>query len=185
MAVCLDKLKEEVGDALQIQWRSYLLRPQPEPKPLERFRKYTQSWMRPAGAEDAGEFRVWATDEEPPSHSIPPAVAVKASERQDGFDGFHRAMMRAYFYENRNVTARTTILEVAHACSLDMPRFQADLDDPALERAVLADHHDALRSGVTAVPTVIVNDGMVLPGAQPIDLYRRVVAKAEQLRTPA
>ena len=32
---------------------------------------------------DAGEFRVWATDEDPPSHSIPPAIAVKAAQRQE------------------------------------------------------------------------------------------------------
>src|SRR5882672_5018991 len=66
------RIEEEFGDAVRVEWRAFLLRPAPEPgRTLERFRDYTRSWLRPAGEPDAPEFRTWASDEGPPSHSIP------------------------------------------------------------------------------------------------------------------
>ena len=48
-AVRLQRIEEEFGDAVQVEWRSYLLRPNPVARrDLERFRAYTQSWLRPA-----------------------------------------------------------------------------------------------------------------------------------------
>ena len=109
-------------------WKSFLLRPYPSDKPLEKFRRYTESWKVPASQPDAGEFRVWSTDEAPPSHSVPPNVAVKAAATQGRFDLYHLALMRAYFFENRNVTDTATLLDVAAACDLDLVRFEADLE---------------------------------------------------------
>lgn len=65
----LERPQDDLGDSVQLElvWKSFLLRPYPEPKPIERFRRYTESWMRPAGQAAAGEFRVWSTDEDPPS----------------------------------------------------------------------------------------------------------------------
>ena len=65
---------------IEIEWRSYLLRPGRRPKPrneleaaqqLEKFRHYARSWARPAGEADAPVFRLWETDASPPSHSPP------------------------------------------------------------------------------------------------------------------
>jgi len=178
--VCLDKVQTEVGDALTIEWRSYLLRPYPEPKPLEAFRRYTKSWMRPAGQEDAGEFRVWQSDAEPPSHSIPPNVAVKAAAAQNAFGPYHMALMHAYFWENRNVTARSTIVEVAKSCGLDVASFERDLDNPALTQAVMDDHHEAMKRAISGVPAVIVNDVFQIPGSQEKAVYLQLVQKARE-----
>ncbi len=55
----LRRLQQEFGEALSIEWRSFLLRPRPDPsRTLEKFRAYTRSWLRPAADEDAPEFRV-------------------------------------------------------------------------------------------------------------------------------
>ena len=76
----LRRIEEEFGDRVQIVWRSFLLRPGPVPgRTLEKFRAYTQSWLRPAADADGGTFRVWQTDAGPPSHSIPPHLAAKAA----------------------------------------------------------------------------------------------------------
>ena len=45
----LDRLAAEVGDQLVIEWRTFLLQPDPRPKPLEKFRAYTRSWFAPDG----------------------------------------------------------------------------------------------------------------------------------------
>ncbi len=144
---------------------------------MEKFVRYTHSWQRPASAPGAPVFRPWSTDAPPPSHSIPPNVAVKAAARQGAFEAYHLALMRAYFEQNRCVTDRATIAAVAGECGLDVPAFLADLDDPALEAEVVADHTEAVEAGVTGVPCVIVNDVFPLPGAQDANVYEQIVAK--------
>ncbi len=176
-AVRLARIKEEFGDIVEIQWKCFLLRPYPEPKSFEKFRRYTQTWMRPAEQPDAGEFRVWSTDAPPPSHSVPPNVAVKAAARQRGFERYHLPLMRAYFYENRDVTDPDTIVAVAEECGLDIDRFLVDLKDESVGREVVADHQEAIERGVTGVPAVVVDDTFPIPGAQDVAFYRHLVHK--------
>lgn len=185
--MCLDQVREDVREIaeLRLEWKSYLLRPHPEPKPLEKFRRYTESWMRPAAQADAGEFRVWATDEDPPSHSVPPAVAVKAAARQGAFDRYHRALMHAYFARNLNVTSLGTIALVARECDLDLERFARDFDDPELAREVVADHNEAIELGISAVPCVVVEGGFQLPGAQERAVYRNIVQRLVSRMSPS
>lgn len=177
--MCLERVQQDVRreTELELQWKSFLLRPRAEPRTLEKFRRYTESWMRPAGQPDAGEFRVWATDEEPPSHSIPPAIAVKASARQGRFETYHRALMHAYFARNLNVTSRENIMLVASECSLDPEVFARDLEDPELLREVVSDHNEAVEMGVSGVPCVVLEGGLLLPGAQERALYRRIIER--------
>lgn len=177
--MCLERVQEEVRDIahLELVWKSFLLRPYVEPKPLEKFRRYTESWMRPAAQPDAGEFRVWATDEEPPSHSIPSAVAVKAAERQGALPRYHRALMHAYFARNLNVSSRRVIEQVALECDLDTEAFARDLEDPALAEQVIADHNEAVGMGISGVPCVVLDGGFLMPGSQERAVYRNVIQK--------
>ncbi|MFT4571965.1 MAG: putative DsbA family dithiol-disulfide isomerase [Hyphomicrobiaceae bacterium] len=176
-AVVLDRLEDEFAGTLTVTWRRYLLRPEAQEKSLERFRGYTESWQRPASAPEAARFRVWSSEEAPPSHSVPPNVAVIAAERQSDGRAFHLALMDAYFWENRNVTARATILDVAKSCDLDMERFERDLDDPTATERVWNDHREAIHRGISSVPTVAVTDDFVIPGAQDANFYRRMIEK--------
>jgi predicted DsbA family dithiol-disulfide isomerase len=187
-AVVLEKVQEDVREFadLHLEWKSYLLRPRPEPKSLDKFRRYTESWMRPASMPDGGEFRVWATDEDPPSHSIPPAIAVKAAARQEearersGLDplpSYHRALMRAYFVRNLNVSARAVLELVARECGLESRQFARDLDDPALAELVIAEHNQAVELGISGVPCVVVGEGFAMPGAQERAVYINVARK--------
>jgi len=184
-AVTLTRLHEEVGDVLSLQWKSFLLRPVAQPKSPEAFRRYTESWMRPAAAADAGEFRTWSSQEAPPSHSIPPALAVKAAARQDAFERYHLALMHAYFAESRNVTEADNILAVARECGLDVARFERDFDDPATLAEVLADHREAVSLEIHGVPCVVV-EGFPLPGAQERAVYENVLVRMlERKKVPA
>lgn len=175
----LERTQHDLRDSVELElvWKSFLLRPYPEPKPLDRFRRYTESWMRPAGQADAGEFRIWATDEDPPSHSIPPNVAVKAAARQGAFDRYHRALMHAYFARNLNVTSLENILLVARECGLDLPRFARDFDDPATTQEVVADHNEAVEMGISGVPCVVVGGGFQMPGAQERAVYKNIIQR--------
>lgn len=181
-SVRLDRLVEEQPD-VQVEWRSYLLRPRPPtaPRDLEAFRAYTDSWRRPAAEPDAGRFRVWQGDAGPPSHSVPAHLVAKAAAAlgPEAFHRMHARLLRAYFEENRDISADATLRALWDELDLPADAF-ARRGDPDLLRAVLAEHEEALRFGATGVPALRAEDSdAVVTGALPMATYRRF---AERLR---
>jgi len=179
-SVRLRRLEDELGGDLEIEWRSYLLRPEPDPRRnLEKFRRYTESWLKPAAETDAGDFRVWATDEGPPSHSVPPHLVAKvaASISSDSFRRMHDRLLRAYFTENRDITNRATLRALWLEVGLPAADFDR-ADDPAFRQTVLDQYDEARSLGVTGVPAVrAANNDTPILGAFPIETYRRWVAR--------
>jgi predicted DsbA family dithiol-disulfide isomerase len=178
----LARLEAELAGELEIEWRAYLLRPEPRPAgaaEFERFVRYTESWRRPAAEPEGGTFRVWESDEGPPSHSVPAHLAAKAARRlgRDAFAALHPRLLRAYFAENRDISARATLRSLWGEAGLPSEAFAA-VDDPALLRETLADHADALDQGVTGVPAArLLGQDALLVGALPLETYRRWMAR--------
>jgi predicted DsbA family dithiol-disulfide isomerase len=176
----LAKLQAELGDALSLEWRSFLLRPRPEPaRDLERFVRYTQSWLRPAAEPDAPRFRVWESTEGPPSHSLPPHLVAKAAAELGAaaFAAVHERLLRGYFEENRDVSRAETLAAIWAEAGLPPERFARSAASELVER-VVAEHREATELGVTGVPAVRVagTDAFVV-GAQPLAVYRRWVER--------
>ncbi len=177
----LRRLQEEFGEHVQITWRSFLLRPRPDPnRTLEKFRAYTQSWQRPASDPDGGTFRVWATDAGPPSHSVPPHLAAKAAASlgPEEFERIHERLLHAYFAENRDITDLETLRAIWNEAGLPEDEFRR-VGDESLLRATADEHNQAIEYGVTGVPAVRMEgrEGLVI-GAQPLELYQRWVKRA-------
>jgi predicted DsbA family dithiol-disulfide isomerase len=178
-------LQEELGDALALEWKSFLLRPRPEEgRDLEKFVRYTQSWLRPASEPDAPRFRVWETTEGPPTHSVPAHLVAKAAARlgADAFERMHRRLLRAYFEENRDVSRTPVLRELWDDLALDPAGFDA-CADPALLRETALQHDEAIELGITGVPAVRVagSDAFVM-GAQPLAVYRRWLLRLRSAR---
>lgn len=173
--VRLQQIGEEFGTRVQFEWRSFLLRPQPDPRrTLEKFRAYTQSWQRVAAEPDAPPFRVWESDAGPPSHSVPPHLAAKAAATlgSDAFDRMHERLMQAYFTENRDITDAETLRALWRELSLPEEAFQRTTD-PALLQETIAQYNEALEHGIDGVPAVRMEgrDGALI-GAQPVETFR-------------
>lgn len=179
-AVRLRRLHDELGDDLEIEWRAFLLRPQPDPtRTLAKFRSYTESWLRPAAEDDAGTFRVWASDCGPPSHSIPPQLVAKAAAAigDDAFQRMHERLFHAYFAENRDITDRDTLRTLWIEVGLAAEAFDGS-EDPAIRQLVIDQHNEAVGIGVTGVPAVRTADNdTAAMGALPIETYRRWVRR--------
>jgi predicted DsbA family dithiol-disulfide isomerase len=175
----LRRLESEHGDALRLEWRSFLLRPHPAPRPREAFVRYTQSWQRPAAEPDAPVLRPWQGEAGPPSHSLPPHVLAKAAARlgRAAFDAVHDRLLAAYFAESRDIGDPSTLRAVWAEAGLAPVAFEASAE-PALEEEVRAEHRAALERGITGVPAVSVagRDAWVL-GAQPLDVLRRWIGR--------
>jgi len=184
-AVRLRRIEAEFGDEVRLDWRAYLLRPRVDPnRTIEQFRAYTRSWLRPAAEPDAGTFRVWEGDAGPPSHSVPPHLVAKAAATlgPDAFDAIHERLLHGYFAENRDITDPDTLYAIWQEAGLPAGAFDR-VEDPALVRAVVDEHNEAARRGVTGVPTVwMVGRDAPLTGAHPIELYRRWIRRTIEER---
>ncbi|HVH07474.1 MAG TPA: DsbA family protein [Myxococcota bacterium] len=178
------RLRADFGARLEIEYRAYLLRPRPrgpgDPDARhERFVAYTESWQRAAGEADAPVFRTWASAEGPPTHSVPAHLAAKAARRlgEDAFAAMHARLLRAYFEESRDISARATQLALWKELGLAAPGFDA-VDDPALLRETLGEHDAALEAGATGVPAaMLAGQDAVLVGALPYESYRRWIER--------
>jgi predicted DsbA family dithiol-disulfide isomerase len=179
--VRLRRIEEEFGGRVQVDWRSFLLRPHPDPqRTLEKFRAYTHSWLRPAAEPDGGTFRVWEGDAGPPSHSVPPHLVAKAAATlgEQAFHRMHERLLHAYFAENRDVTDMATLRSLWCEIGLAEQEFRR-VADPALLQEAIGQHHEAVEAGVTGVPAVRMEgrDGVVI-GAQPLEVYRRWIQRS-------
>lgn len=165
-----------------MRWRSFLLRPYPEARSIEEFRSYTARWERPASLEPRAEFRAWASDAAPPSHSVPSAVAGKVASTfgESSFVDYHRALLRAYFAENRTISDRSVLVAVAGEVGLELDLFSERLDGGyrQIEQEVLQEHNAAIQGGITAVPSVVVGRRYLVTGAVDEEQYRRVISRA-------
>jgi predicted DsbA family dithiol-disulfide isomerase len=182
VATRLASVQRELDGGLELEWRSYLLRPHPQPgRDLEKFRAYTQSWLRVAEDEPRAAFQVWASDVGPPSHSVPAHVIAKAATALGVDEGLRMRdrLFRGYFAENRDISDRATLQALWSEAGLPDAAFPAP-DDPALTRAVLADHDEAQSLGANGVPAVRLSDqDFVLVGAQPEAIYLRWLRRVQ------
>lgn len=87
------------------------------------------------------------------------AIASLAAHRQGAFPCFTRALYATQgdWRRDDHLAFRDRLREAASACRLDLVRFEADLGDLALARAVDADAARARALGVEGTPTLLVN----------------------------
>ncbi len=179
-ATRLGALEREFEGALVLRWKSYLLRPRPEPgRDLEKFRRYTQSWLRAAEEEPGASFQVWSSDEGPPTHSVPAQLVAKAAAELGpaAFASLHAALLRAYFAENRDISNSATLAALWREAGLAEAGL-ARANDPELLQRVIAEHQEAIELGAGGVPAVrLAGSDVAITGAQPTESYRRWIRR--------
>jgi len=178
--VRLEQLVEAVGDKVDIEWRSFLLRPDPEPRDPGKFAEYTKSWERPAGLEPSAGFNTpWSGEHAPPSHSMPSAVAgkVAATFGEDPARAYHQHLLDAYFVQNRTVSETDVLADVAVEAGIDRAEFVQRFDEQwnTFVQEVVDDHNAAINSGISGVPAVVVDGRYLIGGAVDVAEYERAI----------
>ena len=173
-------LQEEFKDKLIVDWRAFMLRPEPSRRRFEDFRAYTRKWQHVASEPDSGRFRAWSTNESPPSHSLPPHIVAKAAARvgPEAFDRIHSDLLHAYFYDNRDISNANTLRQIWDVAGLSASQFEA-VEDPEIRAQVIDEHREALSCGATGAPAFRTSDNdLALTGAHPMHLFRRWINRA-------
>lgn len=167
-------------------WKAFLLRTESKATNQEKFVAYTESWLRPASVEPGAEFTVWSTDEPQPISSVPAHVAAKSVALTDpaASDAFHHRLLRAYFTENRTISDWAVLSDLAADVGLDRDEFLSFSAERerALAEEVIAEHNEAVQQGITAVPTMVIDEVLPVQGAQEVDTIARWIERLLERR---
>jgi protein-disulfide isomerase len=107
--------------------------------------------------------------------SIDAAVAARAAGEQGRYFEFAEALFAAAPEKGHPDLPEEALVGFAEAASVpDLERFDRDMGDPRLRALVEADTARAQQLGATGTPFFLVG-GTPLSGAQPIDVFRRVI----------
>ncbi len=86
-----------------------------------------------------------------------------------------RALLRAYHGEGRNPAAPEVLAEMAAEAGLDPARARAIAESDEFTAEVRSRQRFWHERGVSAVPTVIVNDRYVIQGGQPPEAFEQAL----------
>jgi len=130
-----------------------------------------QARIRARGADVGFAFgprvHVWNTFD---AHRVLRWAAIEGRARE-----LKRALLRAYHGEGRNPGAADVLVELAGEVGLDAARARAIVASDEFAAAVRERQRHWRELGVSAVPTVIVNDSRVIEGAQSPQAYEQAL----------
>ncbi|WP_137700508.1 DsbA family oxidoreductase [Marimonas lutisalis] len=93
------------------------------------------------------------------------------------------ALFRAYFQDGRDIGDREVLADIADSAGMDAGVVLRLLETEE-DKAGLLDKEKGFREmGVRSVPTFIINGQHAVPGAQPVELWQKVIDEiSEQIR---
>ena len=100
-------------------------------------------------------------------HALEAAQASEAADLQGHFWEMHEQLYKEQAVWSKSGDARALFEGYAATLGLDVDRFKADMDSPEVRERIEADRKRGADLGVTATPTIFVNNQQV---PMPIDL---------------
>jgi predicted DsbA family dithiol-disulfide isomerase len=191
----LDAALEGLGDELpdvEVHWRAYQLDPTagPEPRDLKPAieRKYgpgafesMTGRLTPLGADAGIDYRFDLVQRVSSVDALRLLAWAEETQGTDAAERLHERLFRAYFTEGGNIADRAALARWAAEAGFEEALAAEALAGGAGAESVHADLQAALERGITAVPSFVVEDRFLVPGAQDVetmqDFLRRVAAK--------
>ena len=96
-----------------------------------------------------------------------------------------RALFAAYFTDGRNPSDREVLVEVAAQAGLDPVRAREVLQSGRYADEVREREQFYGRQGISAVPSVIVNDKYLIQGGQPVEIFEQALRRIAAEEPPA
>ncbi|MGX9354366.1 DsbA family oxidoreductase [Roseobacteraceae bacterium S113] len=85
------------------------------------------------------------------------------------------ALFKAYFVDGRDIGDRDVLADIADGCTMDAAVVHKLLASDADEREIVEQDAAARGMGINSVPTFIVAGQHAVPGAQPPELWLKVI----------
>ena len=180
--------------ALTIQWHPFQLNPDMPEAGMDR-REYLETkfggkenavriYARIAGAAEAAGLKI----DFGAIQRTPNTIDAHRLIHWAGLEGRQTAVVsrlfKAYFEEGRDIGDREVLLSIAEGVGLDREMIARLFDSGADLEDIRARDEHARQRGVTGVPTFVLANQHVLPGAQPTELWLQVIDEiSEQLKS--
>lgn len=184
----LDRALEKAGDhSFAVEWHPFQLNPEMPRDGMDR-RAYLEAKF--GGRENAA--KVYAAIAE---HAAAAGLAIDfgAIARTPNTIDAHRlihwagiegrqnrvvdALFAAYFVQGRDIGNQEVLCDIADDCGLDAAVIGKLLASDADIEDIRARDAHSRKMGVTAVPTFIVAQRHAVPGAQPPEMWEKVIAE--------
>jgi predicted DsbA family dithiol-disulfide isomerase len=110
-------------------------------------------------------------------NSRPALQAAEFAREQGRFDAMHHELLKTYWDEGRDVSDLSVLRDVAARAGVDVAGMES-----AIKANRFGDYLDARRAeaealGINGIPAHVIADRYLVMGAQPYDLFERVMAK--------
>lgn len=185
---CLDRALEAHPDhPFEIEWHPFQLNPEMPPEGADR-RSYLEAkfggkqnavsiYARVAEAAEAAGVSINFDT----MNRVPNTLDAHRLIHWAGLEGRQAAMVsalfRAYFRDGKDIGDHATLAALAGDAGLDAALAARLLATEADRADIAARDAHARQRGVNAVPTYVIANQYVLSGAQPVDLWGRVIAE--------
>ena len=106
-------------------------------------------------------------------------AALEASElaRDRGvYEEMHNRLFYAYFVEVKNIGDPEVLYGIAEDAGLKREELAEALEEGTYRERLKSSLADGQKSGVTAVPTFVLNSNQIITGAQPLERFRSLLA---------
>lgn len=113
--------------------------------------------------------RVWNTFD---AHRLLHWAELEGLDRQRALK---HALLRAYFTEGENVSDHDTLVRLATSAGLDDARARAILSSDEYAADVRERERDYTSQGISAVPSIILDNRHLIQGGQPVELFERAL----------
>ncbi|MDX5446102.1 MAG: DsbA family oxidoreductase [Zoogloeaceae bacterium] len=178
-APVLDALRAEFGDALDIQWRAFELRPDPVPTLDPRGDYLRDAWKNHVYpmAEERG-MRLRLPPVQPRSRL---AFEAELFAREHGLgDKMRLSLFQAFFEHGRDIGKISVLTSIGRAIGLNAARLKFALQNGDFTGTVHADRREAELLGVRGVPAMRLRSSSgrqrLITGAQTFEALREQVA---------
>ncbi len=120
----------------------------------------------------------------PPRHTHNSLLSLQATEfaqQQGKFMEYHHAAYVAYWDERVDLGDPSVLADIGHSVGLDGAALRQSLETGEHAERVMAQYHEALGYGINGIPTFVF-DNLLFTGAQPYEVFQRVMDKALENR---
>lgn len=176
----LERIRNELGDGVIIDWRSFELRPEPEPTLDPNADYLHRVWNQSVYpmAQDRG-----MTLKLPPvqPRSRKAHEAAEFAREAGRLDEMNGALFKAFFEDGRDLADIEVLIDIGQSIDLDPHELREALASGRYTQKVLDDEGLARQIGVSGVPALIVSAGQqayLVSGAQPYETIKDVIAYA-------
>ena len=111
-------------------------------------------------------------------NSRPALQAAEFAREQGRYEPMHRELMKAYWDQGLDVSDLVVLREVADRAGVDVAGMEAAVKENRFGDYLDARRAEAEELGINGIPAHVIADRYLVMGAQPYDLFERVMAKA-------